>query len=306
MTLSIRRVVLIAALCACTIPNESRAESLHNLPIGTVVRDVAELGERQIPLPPGEWLLVAKQVRQSPNRTNVTAPSVPLADVYLVQITNGTMVHAIYATTNLESHFGGWVRDRSICDRNDTHFNKSDRNYNERDTECWNVNHFGLTLPNNPPQVAVDFYRFTDDKHRPKTALVNQFFIVKNSDFLQIMYVWNPEADGFPDTPTAAWAGNPWHRDLIQNDPARLAYVAKLKAEGERLFPLVKRGFDHQLPLPAPMPVAGRDAPSKLPDSPAPPSDVSARLQQLDQLRAKDLITPAEYDAQRQRILNQL
>jgi hypothetical protein len=81
MTLNFRTSAVCVALCAIAISGKSAAESLHNQPIGTVVHDVAELGERQIPLPPGDWTLVAKQVRQSPN-TDVTVPSVRLADVY--------------------------------------------------------------------------------------------------------------------------------------------------------------------------------------------------------------------------------
>lgn len=47
------------------------------------------------------------------------------------------------------------------------------------------------------------------------------------------------------------------------------------------------------------------DRPTVTP-SPAPTSDMASRLKELDQLRQKNLITPAEYDEQRKRILNQL
>jgi len=41
---------------------------------------------------------------------------------------------------------------------------------------------------------------------------------------------------GFPDTPTAAWPGNPWHVDMARKDAKKLEYLRGLKAVGEKLF----------------------------------------------------------------------
>lgn len=217
----------------------ARAEGLEKLPIGSVVKGTATLGDRQIPLPDGEWRLIAKQVTRS---------GVEIARAYLVQLEGNTLKAAIQAAASLSASAGGWMRRRDICDRADTHFSDSDRNYNVSNTECWTLNHMGLTMSGSPAQVHVDFYRYTDDKKRPRTALVNGYYIVKGFHFLEVQYGYNPELEGFEPTPNSDWRGNPWHRDVVATDPKKAALIAWLRAEGERLFPLVKKGFGGGLP----------------------------------------------------------
>lgn len=237
-----RRAVIglvVGVVATSLMAGEAGAQGLEKLPIGTIVKGVAQLGERQIPLPDGEWQLISKQVQSS---------GVQIARVYLVQLEGNTLKAAIQAAVSLSSSPGGWTRRRDLCDRADTHFNVSDRNYNAQDTECWTLNHMGLTMSGSPAQVHVDFYRYTDDKNRPRTALVNGYYLVKGFHFLEVQYGINPELEGFEPTPNSDWRGNPWHRDAVAGDAKRQALIARLRAEGEKLFPLVKTGFRGDLP----------------------------------------------------------
>lgn len=280
------------------------AQSIHQMPIGTVVKNVAQLGERQIPLPEGEWLLVAKQNRLSGG----SAAGVPLAYVYLAQIRGGVVARFIFAGTNLEGVSGGWTRDRAVCDRGDTHSAFSDRNYNSRDTECWVTNHLDMTLGTNAWQIHKDFFQWSQDKKRPATALAAEFFLVKNFDFLRIQYGFNPELEGFERTPNSSWRGNPWHKDHAYEDPKRAAYIQHIKAEGERLFPLVRSGFGGRLvPIepPAPAPSVSSAAPATSNSAESTPA-VAERLRQLQSLLDQKLITPEEYSTRRQKILDGL
>jgi hypothetical protein len=229
----------VAALAVCLVNGAASAQGLEKLPIGTVVKGTAVLGERQFPLPDGEWRLIAKQVTRS---------GVEIARIYLVQIEGNSLKAAIQAAASLSASAGGWTRRRDICDRADTHFNESDQNYNVSNTECWTLNHIGLTMSGSPGQVHVDFYRYTDDKNRPRTALVNGYYIVKGFHFLEVQYGYNPELEGFEPTPNSDWRGNPWHRDAVATDPKKATLIARLRAEGEKLFPLVKKGFGGGLP----------------------------------------------------------
>lgn len=322
---SVRRAFAAALSIAALAPLCAAAEGLEKVAMGTVVRGTADLGPRQIPLPPGDWQLIARQVHSSGG--NSGANNVLIARVYLGQVEAGVLKASIHAIASLDSSPGGWTRNRSICDRTDTHFAESDRNYNTRDTECWILNHIGMTLGPNPLQVHVDFYRLTDDKKRPKTAIVNSYYLVKGFGFLEVHYGVNPELEGFEPTPTADWRGNPWHRDAVGNDPKRVAYIARMKAEGERLFPLVKAGFDRRLPpggtlaapavspvpvvVPSVSPAAATPAAAP-PPAPAPASapaqkpDMAARLQQLQRLRDQNVISAEEFEQQRRRILSEL
>jgi hypothetical protein len=299
-----RRLAKIVGVFLCLLGSEGAwAQNLKDAAIGTIYSNFAAIGERQIPLPSGEWVLVAR----SKTLSGGSGMGVPMISVYLGQVEAGVAKRVIFASANLESSPGGWTRNRSICDRNDVFFNSSDKNYNSQDTECWVINHVGLTLAANASQVHRDFYRFTDDKGRPKTAVGISFYIVKSYNFFEVHYYANPEADGFEPTPTADWRGNPWHRDLSLSDPQRRAYLENLKAEGEKLFPLVKDGFRGRLTAPAVAKPAAPAAPiPSAGSSDQNAGDVAVRLQRLQDLLDRKLITPIEFDERRQVILKTL
>jgi hypothetical protein len=113
---------------------------------------------------------------------------------------------------------GGQIRSKSICDRSNTHASYSDSNHNTKDTECWVLNHIGMTIGKHPSQATIDFYRWSDMRGRPNTALSLQYFFAKRGDFLLVEYFFNPVVAGFSDTGDAGWTGNPRHPDVASKD----------------------------------------------------------------------------------------
>lgn len=234
-----RTLGVFAAVLIVPVGDGAMAQKLDDQSIGTVVRGSAVLGDRAIPLPEGDWTLVAKQAAQSSG-----GEAIPLVAIYLAQLHDGRLHRWIFAETNLaQGRISGWTRRRDICDRTDVHFAQSDSNYNAQDTECWTVNHFGMTLGSRAETIHHEFYRWSDDKDRPNTALTLNYFLVKRLNFLSVQYGYNPETEGFPPTQNAVWRGNPWHRDLVGKDLAKQAYVSRLRTEGEALLPAIRRGL---------------------------------------------------------------
>lgn len=222
------------------------AQGLESAPIGTVVKDVGQLGQRQFPLLDGDWILASRSMERSTG-DNASGGNEPLVSVALVQLEKGRVKRSVFVRANLQPSRNGWARARAICDRKDTHHAVSDRKYSDNDVECWTVNHYGQTLGPNALGAWVDYYRFTDDKQRPMVAIGIDFYLVRYSDFLDLRYSFNPEFDGFPRPDSSDWRGSPWHRDSVAADPKRLAYIEAMKREGERLLPLVRKGFDREL-----------------------------------------------------------
>ncbi len=296
----------IFLMFSCIAPLSVGAQSIHLQPIKTVVRGYTELGSRQIPLPPGDWVLVAKSIGRSTG-----AQSVPIAYVYLAQIEKDIINRWIFASTNLESSPGGWTRGRETCDRTDVHHNVSDRNYSAIDSSCWSLNHISMTLTSQALQVHRDFFDFSTPLGRPTTSLANVFYIVKQFDFLGVQYHSNPEASGFERPVNSDWRGNPWHRDSSAGDSRKQAYIANLKDEGEKIFPLVRIGFDRKLPLPqnTTPPNANPQQNSAPPTNAAPHGnqrDAETRIRELNRLRDGGLITPQEYESRRKAVLDGL
>jgi hypothetical protein len=197
--------------------------------LGTTAHDNVSIGTRIVPLLPGDWTVAAVHETRSSSNS-------PIGRVMLVQLAEGKLARWVYVSTNLEWNPGGWKRNKSICDRHNVHYAYSDDNNNPKDTECWVLNHHIQTLGENAGQVWVDFFRWSDSRGRPNTAVTLDYYVARNGDFLEVVYEFNPVVDGFLDTPSASWRGNPWHVDMASKDARKLEYLRKLKATGEEQF----------------------------------------------------------------------
>ena len=197
--------------------------------VGTKIGSSIDLGVRTVPLPEGVWTVVSTGSGQSTKQN-------ALLRVYLAQLEGGRLSRWLYIGTNVDVKQGGWGRNKDICDRKNVHFAYDDSAHNPNDTECWVVNHWGMTLGSKPSQAAVDFYRWSDNLGRPNTSVGMAYYFAKRGDYLVVQYEFNPVLAGFPETPSAEWRGNPWHVDIASKDPKKLAYLRGLKSAGEKYF----------------------------------------------------------------------
>jgi hypothetical protein len=222
---------LLTMLLLVVMPGALHAETASP---GQKFRDTITNAGRTVPLLDGEWTTIAASASGS------SGGSSHIERVYLAQVSGNRLSRWIKIETNDQWNPGGWKRDKAICDRSDTHFSYSDSNHNERDTECWTLNHLGMTAGKNPSQATIDFYRWSDALGRPNTAVCLIYFFAKRGDFLRVEYCFNPVVAGFRDTGGAGWRGNPWHPDIASKDPKKLAYLRELKTTGEGLFDKLK------------------------------------------------------------------
>lgn len=200
---------------------------------GTVVSDFLVMNDKSIPLPQGKWTVVSVQSHRSSTNN-------PISRLFLADANDRVLSRWIYVATNAEYNRGGWKRDQEICDRKNVHYGYSDSVHNPNEAECWIVNHWGMTLGRNPSQTAIDFYRWSDGLHRPNTSVGVAYFFAKRGDFFNLEVQYNPVVDGFRDTSSAIWRGNPWHADVASKDPKKLEYLRALKAMGEQYFQQLK------------------------------------------------------------------
>jgi hypothetical protein len=227
--LDVRFLMALIVLVA-SIGSAAHAQSL---PLGARYRDSVMVADRKIPLLDGEWTVVAVGSTKSTKGSDIER-------LYLAQMAGNRLARWVFISTNEEWLPGGWSRDKRICDRKDVHAGYSDTSHNPKDTECWVLNHLGMTLGKDPSQASIDFYRWSDALGRPNTALSLSYFFAKRGDFLRIEYCFNPVVAGFRDTGGAGWRGNPWHVDVASKDEKKLAYLRELKATGEELFGKLK------------------------------------------------------------------
>jgi hypothetical protein len=197
--------------------------------IGSKIGNAIDLGGRTVPLPQGIWTVVATD-------SGPSAKHHPLIRIYLAELQNGKLWRWLYIVTNVDYTGGSWVRNKDYCDRKNTHFAYSDSWNSPTKAECWIVNHWGEALGSNPPQVSIDFYRWSDMLGRPNTSIGTAYYFSRKGEFLTVEYHINPVLAGFPDTPTALWRGSPWHVDVASKDPKKLDALREVKAAGELYF----------------------------------------------------------------------
>ena len=231
-----------AALIASTV-SAPVAQNLVDASPGTRVKGVATLGNKQVPLPEGEWELVfAETDRLWSDRTG----PVGSANAFLVQNGGGKPKAYIVVRTNTEPYSNGLRRPR-YCDRDNVLHNDSDRNYNNLDADCWIINHI-------PFGRRKARWAFFDEvrKHVRRTAgtstlIVNLHWRNDASDFIRVAHYANPAAYGFPRERFRRWVENDWHVEAIDQSPRRKNFVEAAKAFGAKYREAVRAGFRNRL-----------------------------------------------------------
>lgn len=220
-----RFLLLALFLVGVAVPASAQLPGLGVKHRGSII-----VADRSFPLLDGEWTVVAAGAsRSSSGRAGIDR-------VYLAQMDGNRLSRWIYISTNTEWNPGGWDRNKAVCDRKDVHASFSDSNNSSKDIECWILNHVGMTLGRDPSQVDIDFFRWSDARGRPNTALALTYYFSRKGDFFRIDYYFNPVLAGFRDTAGGGSRGSPWHPDIASKDTRKLAYLRTLKTQGEELF----------------------------------------------------------------------
>ncbi len=214
--------------------------------IGTNVTNFVNIGKSQIPLPEGEWQLMVAHVSQATTGGNIDGN---VGTALLMQEPGNSGFSAVYvsANTNLSS-CRGWKRSKSMCDRKNTHYNESDRNYNPGDAQCWNVNHRLIDPDRKTKSKYVQKAQgaMREKSITKRTMIVNSFFRSSQCNFIRLIYYSDPTHFGFKRE-TTKWTDSVWHKDNVDADPRRKAFVMASKNAGKLLSEKVKNGFEGKL-----------------------------------------------------------
>ncbi len=238
------RSILPAALSLCLLASPMAAEELTDMTAGAKVSNFVTIGETQIPLPKGEWelKLVDTKRNQSFGKLGIGL---------LIQETNESGFQAVEMISNVDRCApNGW--NKHICGRKDTHHNESSGAPNQKNAECWNVNHFSIN-PNRKytkgfwekyKNDKMDLFKTISEKRI--TLLDNQFRFSDQCHFVNLHYFVNPEKFDFPSE-SSKWTDSAWHRNIVGKDPRRAEFVAAVTNAGRELKDAVKSGFNGKL-----------------------------------------------------------
>lgn len=294
--MQLAKILVCALLVSACVADQM--SSSRPLPIvGQNYTDAIQVGRATIPLPEGEWTVMAARA----NRSNTIDGSQagPMASVILGRLrTSGgakLIEGLIQIRTNRDTQNIRWTRDSS-CFRDDWLY-ASNHYGSDQDQRCvyvraWNTNFQYNENWAQEERDSVDWARANNVLLSQMTFLGTRYRIVKNTDLAIVWYYFENSKLG-PLT-----AVNAWHPVARQQRPeyerAFQKHVEWTKAWEAKVI----AGAEGRL-------VVTQPAASATPTISAPATpDRAARLRELDSLRSQGLLSPEEYTSRRQRILD--
>ncbi len=305
---TIATLCLLSACLGVTNPTNAQSVDLRTITPGAKISGNFRVANMIFVLPNGDWRLMAREDTQSTTR-HAGLP-IPMMRAFLADIRDGRLHRAVYVNANVEQNpragVGGyWLDDP--CNRSDVLF-KSEIKHSVVDINCAMVNHlvFARTTTN-PLANEARKQLAAHGASYPGTMISSQFTRLNRYWFMQIWYYFNPEIDGFAPSRDSSWASNDWHKDLIGEDPRKVAYVEDIKQWSTAMVPWIEAGFEGILHAgsPTPEPFA-RSAAAEKRAAPGTKPPTGARLSEIKELLDRGMITKDEYDQKRKAILDGL
>jgi len=247
------KILLALFIAACAGGAQAQIvsrDSVHLKPLGSIVSGSFVLVNRIVPLPPGQFTLVATSFHDSKFiYGDYAGQQHKLVDVVLGQMADGKLRAAVVASGVLA--WGGgrreWVSEP--CKRDDTLF-KLDRvpymkrNYSQ---DCLMVNHYINSLG----QAATGIYANTAAWIKEQggttpipTAIYASVTRIEVGEYLAVHYVFNPEAYGCDSAPSTSWATSAWHKRFIAKDPEKRQFVDGVIGFGKAMQVRINEAFE--------------------------------------------------------------
>ena len=213
---------------------------------GQIVKDELSVGQGQarvaIPLPSGEWQVFRVdeiEMRVSDPASQHLAPI--SLDIHLVQREGRRLVMAmrIQASKDVVPGRITQLNVHDPCKRKDTLY-RNPYDSGGAVVHCLLVNHLVGYLRGARSGVFADLrnWMMKEGIDIPRTALSATFAQSQTRHFLTVTIYVNPATRDLDATETS-WLANPFHRDLVANDPARDRYVKDFIAWSEAYMPLI-------------------------------------------------------------------
>jgi hypothetical protein len=209
-------------------------------PVGGTVAQIYIDGGNQVPLPDGEWTLVAQdKIVHERVRYNVSVLSREIGNVVsqLVMTNNASPAHLPrfqpYAACESETYLFTAVLENTFRGRQD----------------CWRTLPFLMgAAASNQPHIQA----FLDDARArgiavPAVMMGVGFHVADGPDTIDVFYLWNPDLV-VPNQQTGqVWGYQDWTLDAIKQDPRKMAAFEVLRDWAATWHSRVWDGFNNEL-----------------------------------------------------------
>ncbi len=219
------RRALFAAFVLCALAGGLPARADDGVRLGETYRNLLQLktfGSPQVPLPPGDWKLVALGESRSDN------VNIRIVKGHLIQLggkDGKEMSGRVSFYVPDGPSRGGWAAPAS-CARTNLLVNLS-KSVASGSYDCAWMTAFGLTRNDKSPSELNQFYDYVDANKikKPISVVGVSYAISDGRTYLMADYAFNPDLQ---DVRPAA--SSLWHPDRYKEDSKRVAYVDQLKS----------------------------------------------------------------------------
>ena len=225
-------------------------DSVHLKPVGSVVQGSFVLVNKVIPLPEGEFVLLAVQVRDAKfGSGDFARQEHRLVDVALGQMVDRRLRAGVVGTALLAERAGRFEWRDEPCKRDDTLFKLNSvpfmkRNYSQN---CLLVNHSINSLSQSASGVYEKTAAWIKDQGGTTpipTMLQASITRIELADFLQVHYGFNPDAYGCGGTTSSSWVTSAWHKSRIGKDAEKARFVEGIIEFGKAMQVRVNEAFE--------------------------------------------------------------
>jgi uncharacterized membrane protein len=260
--------------------------------VGTVVKDIVDVAGKQVPLPPGDFTVLAvDSVSARIKKSGTETERLDLGPVRLVvlgQFKDGRIANVVQIGANLIPYHDGWGMTED-CTRSDLYAAVTQYK------SGWDVSCLYLKPQAINGETAAPGGEAMAQFARTSNASVSNFWLVaglriaNRRDVIDVQYHVDPSSLGV--TASAAEAAS-WAPAVIEQHPSRLAVVKDLAAWAGLMAEPLDQGLNHRLTATS-FPDM-RNAAAVAPDE----ARRAAQMASLDKLRDAKAIDDAEYQRQ--------
>src|SRR5437868_4680674 len=198
----VKTAALATMAAAIAIASSVRAQetSIHLMPVGTVVKDKFTLVGKTLPLPEGDFVLVATRARDATHvKGEWIRQRVQLVTAYLVQLEGDQVRAEVTATTVLDPRFTYSKWEDEPCTRGDTLFRLDLTQNAGYQQNCLLVNHITNIYTRHPEGIYGDAYVWLQQHgaHLPIDVVITATVTrIEVGEWLAVTQRFNPAAFG--------------------------------------------------------------------------------------------------------------
>ncbi len=225
-------LLALSVLTACESPRTTPPK--RTAAVAAPGQPQTAIGRFQVPLPPGEW----KEVFSGSNDLSGGTSNRKI----LVE-TSGDVIDRVILVYHIEIGRRDYFKPRQSC-RHEDYFFQTTTVSEEAKEDCWHVRNVSMGLSGDPHWInkALDLYAKKLDLFAPAVLVGARFIRHRNSELLQVDYLWNPDAL-LPRDDGRVWALDDWSNPAIARDPRKQLVMDEIRRWAQDWHPRMEGAF---------------------------------------------------------------